>query len=37
MSSPFIPCPLYSDAPQGGVLMPMVITSRSPSNTTDAQ
>ena len=38
MSSPFIPCPIsYNDAPEGGVLMPMVITGRNPSNTIDKQ
>ena len=38
MSSPFIPCPFsYSDCPQGGVLMPMIVASRNPSDTQDAQ
>lgn len=36
MTSPFIPCSFtYGDAPQGGQVMPMIIASRDPSNTTD--
>ena len=33
MTSPFIPNSFtYSDAPQGGVVMPMIIAGRNPSN-----
>jgi len=38
MSSPFLPSPFtYGDLPQGGQLVPMVISSRIPSNTVDTQ
>ena len=38
MSSPFVPSPFtYGDLPQGGVLAPMVIAARAPSNTIDIQ
>lgn len=38
MTSPFIPNSFtYGDAPQGGVVMPMIIAGRDPSNTTDSQ
>jgi hypothetical protein len=38
MTSPFLPSSFtYGDAPQGGVLMPMIIASRNPSNTIDQQ
>lgn len=38
MSSPFIPNSFtYGDAPQGGVLMPMIIANRNPSNSIDKQ
>lgn len=36
MTSPFIPCPFtYNDAPGGGVIMPMIIAGRNPSDTQD--
>lgn len=38
MSSPFVPSPFtYGDLPQGGVLTPMVVSPRAPSNTIDIQ
>jgi len=38
MTSPFVPSSFtYGDAPQGGVVMPMIIASRNPSNTIDKQ
>jgi hypothetical protein len=38
MSSPLVPSPFtYGDLPQGGVLAPIVITGRNPSNTVDKQ
>jgi len=38
MSSPLVPSPfMYGDLPQGGVLAPIVISARAPSNTTDKQ
>ena len=38
MSSPFVVSPIsYGDLPQGGVLTPMVVAARAPSNTIDIQ
>ena len=38
MTSPFIPSSFtYGDAPQGGVLMPMIIAAVNPSNTVNTQ
>lgn len=38
MSSPMIPSPVsYNDLPQGGILAPIVVAGRNPSNTTDKQ
>ena len=38
MTSPFIPSSFqYSDSPQGGSVMPMVLAPRNPSNSIDKQ
>lgn len=38
MTSPFVVSPIgYGDSPQGGVVMPMIIADRNPSNTIDKQ